>query len=486
MIETFNNKNIKESALILDLGVDDGSFKFASNISTALSDAELEKQNIEEMIAESIDTVKSLTPNCDKTDYILAATSGAICGIIDIFLVGKPGESPLGDITDKWFENRTKDFAKLCGWDAKDGESLSSAINHLEKKFKIPYDQRGAGDAASKIFDVNPKNHHFKSLAHNPSLLGLFFSILDQFNNTSHFVSGGELIVLNNADGSFELRGNNIPSKLFCAFVNWFGHLMSDISGSSNSKGRGMGIPSPLWSWTNDVIAIKRKLNIPVSEFDKTISDLALQIYNEGYDARFQATQIIPVFINEMLVRLLYAIRRLMKYFATTNIEERSFSNLWKYCEPFSNATVKRMLTVAHGTFCLMDAGDAIIHGFTAGGGTFNVVEFFMRFNIVGVGRFTISLYGEAKRSMKRSAVKENIYFLKSEKVIVNDYINGLKCLSDIYDDSMLLTFVEDLQNSDMYKQAFEKTVLLAKKRSVPKEKLLGNKADIDKYFKGG
>ncbi len=483
---SIEKENIKEGTLVLDLGVRDDGFEFASDVSTALSDAESELQNIEEMLTESIDTVKTLTSDCDKTDYILAATSGAACGVIDIFLVGKPGESPVGEVTDKWFENRTKDFAKLCGWDDKDGGSLSSAIKHLEKKFKIPYDQRGAGDAASMIFDLNPKNHHFKSLAHNPTLLGLFFSILDQFSNTSHFVSGGELILLEEADGSFELRGNNVPSKLFCAFANWFGHLISDMSGSSSSKGRGMGIPSPLWSWTNDIIAIKSKLNIPVLEFDKTVNELALQIYKEGYDARFQATQVIPVFINEMLVRLIYSIRRLMKYFANTNKEERSFVLLWKSCEPFSNATVKRMLTVAHGTFCLVDVGDVVVRGFATGGGSFNVAESFMRLNIVGVGRFTISLYGEVKRETKRVAAQEEVYFLKREKIVLDDYINGLKCLSDIYDDSMLLTFVEDLQNSDMYKQAFEKTVLLAEKRSVPENILLRNKADIDVYFRGG
>ena len=206
------------------------------------------------------------------------------------------------------------------------------------------------------IFNLNPSNHHFKSLGHNPTLLGLYFSILDQFSNTSHFISGGELIALEEADGSFELRGNDVPSKLFCAFVNWFGHLISDMSGSSGSKGRGMGIPSPLWSWTNDIIAIKRKLNIPVSEFDKSINELAIQMYKEGYDARFQVTQAIPVFINEMIVRLIYSIRRLVRYYADVKSEERSFRLLWKSCEPFSNATVKRMLTVAHGTFCLIDA----------------------------------------------------------------------------------------------------------------------------------
>lgn len=99
------------------------------------------------------------------------------------------------------------------------------------------YDQRGAGDAASFVFDLNPKNHHFKSLGHNPSLLGLFFSVLDQFANTSHFISGGELISLFDADSSFYLRGSNAISKFFCAFVNWIGHLISDMSGSSGSRG---------------------------------------------------------------------------------------------------------------------------------------------------------------------------------------------------------------------------------------------------------
>ena len=63
------------------------------------------------------------------------------------------------------------------------------------------------------------------------------------------------------------------------------------------------------------------------------------------------------------------------------------------------------MLTVAHGTFCIIDIGDATIRGFEKGKeiGSFNVVEFFMRLNIVGVGRLTISLYGEAKQGIQRS-----------------------------------------------------------------------------------
>jgi len=161
---------------VLGMNVADDGFSFTSSIETALISAETEIRSLEE----TIKSVESLRPNCDKLDYALAASSGALCGLIDIFLVGKPGESPIGDITDKWFANRTSDFAKLCGWDGKGDNPLASAISFLEKKFSIPYDQRGAGDAASFIFDLNPTNHHFKSLGHNPTVLGLFFSILGQ------------------------------------------------------------------------------------------------------------------------------------------------------------------------------------------------------------------------------------------------------------------------------------------------------------------
>ena len=247
-----NNTNKYKSDIILDLNIDDDRFGFATSIDEALAQAEVELV----VLNETVESIKELKPQCDKLDYILAASSGALCGVIDIFLVGKPDESPLGDITDKWFANRTIDFAKLCGYKG-DKNSLSSAINFLEEKFKIPYDQSVGGGIFRELINLTPSNHHFKSLGHNPTLLGLFFSILNQFTNTSDFVSNGELISLNNSDGKFELQGKNIPSKLFCGIANWIGHLISDISGSSGSKGRGMGIPSPIWAWSNDVIAIK-------------------------------------------------------------------------------------------------------------------------------------------------------------------------------------------------------------------------------------
>ena len=475
-----NNTNKYKSDIILDLNIDDDRFGFATSIDEALAQAEVELV----VLNETVESIKELKPQCDKLDYILAASSGALCGVIDIFLVGKPDESPLGDITDKWFANRTIDFVKLCGYKG-DKNSLSSAINFLEEKFKIPYDQSVGGGIFRELINLTPSNHHFKSLGHNPTLLGLFFSILNQFTNTSDFVSNGELISLNNSDGKFELQGKNILSKLFCGIANWIGHLISDVSGSSGSKGRGMGIPSPIWAWSNDVIAIKAKLNIPVTEFDKSVNELALKLFKKGYDVRFQTTQAIPVFINEMIVRLLYSIRRLIGYYISVPKNDRSWGLLWKSCEPFSNATVKRMLTVAHGTFCIIDIGDATIRGFEKGIGSFNVFEFVLRLNVVGVGRFAISLYGETKRAISYDHARESSDFAAKEITIVENYIEGLKILSVKYDDARLLTFIADFKKSGAYIEAFGKSAQLAELRNVPSNRVLKSKADIDRYFGG-
>ncbi|MCC8136007.1 MAG: hypothetical protein LIO40_04955 [Ruminococcus sp.] len=479
MSETTLKKDI-----FLDLHIENDSFDFSTNIADAMAQAESELVALNE----TVDSVKKLKPDCDKLDYALAASSGALCGIIDIFLVGKPKKSPLGNITDKWFADRTKDFAKLCHPDKKSFDSLDSALRFLEKKFRIPYDQTGLGDAGRAVFDLNATKHHFKSLAHNLSLLGLFFSILDQFCNTSHFVTDGKLVSLQKAGDNWELRGNNTSSKLFCGFVNWIGHLISDVSGSSSSaaKGnRGIGIPSPLWTWTNDIIAIKAKLGLNITETNKAMNELALNIFEKGYDTRFQTTQAIPVFLNELLVRLIYAIRRLFRYFSQTPKSERSFTLMWKMCEPFSNVSVKRMLTVAHGTFCLLDVGDAVGRSFAAGGGIFNVVEFVLRLNIVGVGRFAISLYGEVKSAISYNHAKREADFASREIIIVNNYIEGLKILAQQYNDAYLLTFVSDFEKSNAYVEAFGKSAVLAELRNVPSNKILKSKSDIDRYFGG-
>ena len=102
---------------------------------------------------------------------------------------------------------------------------------------------------------------------------------------------------------------------------------------------------------------------------------------------------------------------------------------------------------------------------------------------MVGIGRFSISLYGEGKRIFGLWRAEKKADFARREKAVIDDYIEGLRILADKYDDRMLMTFVDDLQKSDMYISAFNKTVKLAELREVPEERILRSKSDIDKYF---
>lgn len=455
-------------------------YEFSSSIEEALSAAEAEIVELRE----TIDSVRKLKPDCDKLDYALSAGIGALCGVLDIFLVGKPEESPLGDLSDKWFEDRVQDFARLV-CPGKNNDTPAQAIQNLGLRFKVPYDQRGAGDAGKEIFKLNPYNHHFKSLAHNPTLLGLFFSVLDQFANTSHFVADGQLIELEEADGKFELHGKTLPAKLFCGAANWFGHLMSDVAGSPGSKGRGMGIPSPIWAWVNDAVVICEKLNMPGREFRKNLGELAVKVYTEGFDLRFQTAQVIPVLVNELLIRLVYSLRRMFSY-AALRRDGQIVGSMWEYCSPFGNPTVERMLTVAHGMFLLFDAGDATIHAVAVGAGTFNAAEFFLRLNIAGVGRFSVCLYEEGKRAVLLGRAKREAEYAQRLLLITERYLEGLRQLAEKYDDRDVVALIRDYCGSELYREAFEQTAVLAEKRGVPKTEILRSMQDIDGYFMGG
>ena len=104
-----------------------------SNFSTSIEDALNESNNELIILNETIDSINNLKIDCDKIDYILSASIGALCGIIDIFLVGSSDKSLISNFTDKWYENRIIDFAKLCGYK---GNNITNAIIKLEKKLK--------------------------------------------------------------------------------------------------------------------------------------------------------------------------------------------------------------------------------------------------------------------------------------------------------------------------------------------------------------
>ena len=112
----------------------------------------------------------------DKTDYIIAAASGILTGIIDSFWVG---EFSLSEAQD-WGHSKANRFvlkvAQIKGYEKND---LEGAIKYLEKNAPMPSDQ------LTSIWGGGLQ-HHFRDFAHHASIIGLVFSILTQFTGLSY------------------------------------------------------------------------------------------------------------------------------------------------------------------------------------------------------------------------------------------------------------------------------------------------------------
>lgn len=314
---------------------------------------------------------------CDTSDYLISVACGAIAGLVDIFFVGMPGESTLGTWTDLQVDTAVKKFASLSGWNPKPekADSVASAIGWLEKNYSVNYDQRHTADVGN-LFPMNTKNHHIKSLSHAPDIVGLFFSVLNQFTSTSAFISGGQLIMLQTE--TYELQGGNFPAKLFCGVANWFGHVMSDIAGSSGSRGnggRGSGLAIPFF----ELFQMCTFGEFQVGKDRQDFATLAIRAFQEGYDARFGLAMAIPVLICDLSIRLLWMVKR--RFYLKMPVNE---------CIPTSrHSDLRVMLLFGNGTLCIMDGADAAIRS------DGNWLLFFMRMNIIAWARFLILVLKE-------------------------------------------------------------------------------------------
>lgn len=303
---------------------------------------------------------------CDRYDYLIAAACGVVGGMVDIFLVNIPKNSTLTAFSDKIADSLVLDFAKLSGWKPKplQKRNVSSAIGFLEKNFKVNYDQRHSSEVQNLI-KMSTKNHHMLSLGHSPSPVGLFFSVLNQLTATSSFLSQGEWVMIPTKE--FDLPGDSLIQKVFFGVVNWFGHLMSDISGSSGSRGnggRGTGIVMPFY----ELLSLCKFGKFQVGDARQDLATIAVRAFQEGYDLRHGMGLSFPVLLCDLLTRFFWAFRQHFQYGAA-----------FKDCIPQEkHASLRTMLLCSNMTFCMLDVADSALR---SGG---NFLTFFLRMNIVG------------------------------------------------------------------------------------------------------
>lgn len=320
---------------------------------------------------------KSLFERCDEYDKAFALFAGLVGGVIDVLIVGNPATSIGGKMADKFVDEC---IVKFCNFVC-DGQKSSDpvkAIGRLQDKYEINYDMAKSSDVGYMV-NMGTKNHHLKSMGHSPDLIGLIFSILDQFQGTAHFIDNGQVVVVKTECQDLELYGKSLISKVFCGFVNWFGHLMSDIGGSYESRkkygGRGSGVPLPFYN----LLTLCDFGEIKTPKGKETISQVAVDIFTKGYDARAGIAMSTPLLITNLCINFYWFIKR--RFYLKLPLRE---------CIPSkAYGDLREMLMIADGTLCLIDGADALLQS------KGNIVDFALRLNIVAWAHFCKLVFRE-------------------------------------------------------------------------------------------
>lgn len=399
----------------------------------------------------------------DKTntmDYIVGVASGILAGLVDAMFVGEISITN-GDIvlSHQQVNNFIQEYAKSRGLG---GDRLKDAISDLEQAFKVAQDNvwKGAG------IRVSAKNHHLADLAHHPTPVGLMASIVVQFLRVGTFVNkDGEwhlLFVKTTAKDLVETLAPAILTGLLNWIValaekkyeedtdervpelvqkiahlvastpiiieiakvadNWFGHLVSDMGGSKNTAGGGMGIPGVFVSFLYEIASLPGLKDSGLLNYiDHMYEDGKLDLRHELTLYKELGKQAIPVIFNEIYCRALYFL---------INLEEEilihgGLKGLdWSKIIPFANRSIDRVMMIASMTFTVADTADAAVHAAIESGGQWAIFagSFVTRFNYVGAGRAALSVVKEISNEKKEAELihrKLILTQIKTQEMIV-------------------------------------------------------------------
>lgn len=361
-----------------------------------LSEAELKEIALrhEQMLNKGVD--------CDALDYALAAACGVVSGLLDVVLVGSPGGGVADAASDKAFDAAVIRFARSAKdesgkpvWNPKPGneENLASAIGALERHFGVGYDQQHSTRIDSAVKHLSTENHHALSASHYPDPFGLLASICDQFTDASTFFSRDDrgIAIVESTGKGAELTGTTFTQKVFCGFVNWLGHCMSDVAGSSTTRGkggRGQGLPIPFTEFF--MLCDFGKLEKEKGQW-QSFATVMTRVYEQGYDLRHGAAATFPVVISDLLVRAVYTLKR--HFHAGVP---------WSEALPDADSPeMQRMSTVGIGSMCLVDMGLAAV---TSWG---SWVKFFGELNLAAWAR--LGLQGAHELQMVAEREQRNL-----------------------------------------------------------------------------
>ena len=412
----------------------------------------------------------------DRTDYLTAVACGSVAGLIDIFYLG---EFSLEKVNSWGYDKINKFVKKASEINGFQGDDLSDAIAFMEKRYKMASDSKTAEFGGGL-------QHHLRDFSHHFSLGGLICSLFTQFTGKVIGTdSEGAILLEELSDKTF--IGKNFEEKILFGTINWFFHMVSDMAGSGSAPGKGTGIPGPFLSLMKELSALPciRDKKIGGREFYTWVSGLFNGTLLAKRDVGGKITepvrfnlrteigilheagrQFIPVIINECLVRGTYFMRRF--YIAVKNAEIHSVSDLENIDPsellPFNNRIIRRMITVACGTFTAIDVVDAGVRAIMKNRGFHprTLVDFAVRINIAGVGHFLVACKTDGhfiSEDIREEKARRDQAGKEYEKTIAD-----LNCLSLNYEQMRILYSLEKLIIDD--------DIAVTADESVKKEKL--------------
>ena len=429
-------------------------FKAESGLVPVSAEEQLSDAQLDAALAEVNEQLEKYAFDGSRTDYALGMISGLFAGVIDSVYVGSISfdKSNLA-LSHKQVNNFIQEYAKDSGLG---GDRLEDYIKNLEKKFKVAQDNVWKGEGIG----VSAKNHHLADLAHHPTPVGLLSSIIVQFLRIGTFVNKeGEwhfILVKTEAKDIVETlapailtgvlnwlvalgeksyqekNGEEIPKALReiahcvasipmiyeiakCA-NNWFGHLVSDMGGSKNTAGDGMGIPGVFVSFLHELASLPFFKDTGLPAFvDDLYTKQKIDLRHEWCLYKELEKQSIPVILNEICTRVFFFASRLGMQVA----EHKTLNDIdWKSTIPFGNRTIDRMLMISSMTFTMADTADAAIHAaiesyrqWALFAGTFAA-----RFNYIGAGRAAVAVVKELSNEQKEAELLHEKLLLTNAK----------------------------------------------------------------------
>ena len=361
-----------------------------------------------------------LDPNASPAqfrDYLFAAASGILMGALGSLWQKDINLTEARKFGEEKIQKIVIGAAQRAGLD-KEHPNIADAIRFLEKRFP------SVGDKLTAAFGGGLQ-HHLRDFSHHPSPVGLVCSLLMQFTGKGFGTkTDGTFAIFDlPADAMKDglLVGRNVPEKILYGTVKWLFHLISDMAGSSSTPGAGTGIPGPLLSFLKEASSLPffRDLSIGYEGKMRTLSQWISKAFNgtllkdeDGNPLRFDLrtevglaeqilTQVPAVLANECIVRGFYTITRFvdeLKCCDVSSVKDLARINPSRFL-PLNSRALTRMLTVASGSFVVVNSGiaavRAVVEG-TASGGVGAVPLFFMRLNYAGIGRFAFALRADS------------------------------------------------------------------------------------------